>query len=773
MELGKITEGISGQSAANIIYENDSFVLAKAEKANAVIAEKDMAVSLTNGGGYSKSSGALLTSEGAAPFRFAALQNVEAGASLIYTGAINGGSLAGVVFYNSLQGFIGFAADSSSNTTTRYVNKVIPIPSEAVYVGICGLIAEPLSVIQITPKGLEVKADHGYPTGVKPKTLKQVDDEIESIFSDSDGNLIYSSGVIVTDELYLNGGGSLVPTNGSYGVVLNVPVEEGQQYCVQGIGVPSGSGWVIRIAGRDEFGINLGLITPDNSGNTFDGWATVTIPAGVTYINFMFLLPEAARAFQVKKASAPSTVTDKKILPKYLPDSSTGGRLELFVDPVNGNDANNGLTEGQALATITKFREKALTSTDVRLTLLSGIYTEPLNLSGLKGRAAIEAKEGAEVIFTGGQAVTGWAAVAGYTGVYRALFSGTVPVHGSHNNNRGIVFEVGRPSLPILEDERHSAQKGLSHRLPFTGINQNLTATLADLSANGGWYVEGGYMYLKTSDGTSPTTNGFSYQFIARSTFTDSATLDYLYLKGVSFRLTTPVRFAASFVERYNCSILACTGDGFVNDTKNLRAFFDECAYCGNDGANGHFNAATDWQNLPLRNSGNIVEHYYGWYHDNFDDGLSYHEAGHTYILGGLFEYNGDGGVRPSNTCSAEIHNAYARRNGTNIASGGSVKGSGFDVVNAALAGDTRNGNNVILYNCVSENNVRGYATISGNSRITLVNCIAKDNTYADFNAETGTLIAKNCRVSNIDPSKIKVITGTGEIDIQSFEDLV
>lgn len=676
---------------------------------------------------------------------------------------------AGVAFYNSAGEYIsGWSTGIGDNPAK--VNTQILVPDRAVtarFTCQTTRISEFFVFFDAKSK-LSTKANHGY-TGTPP-TLKEVADSFDSVFTDPQGNLIYELGVVVDETRYLGSTGSLQPTNGSYGCVYGVPVEPGKTYCIQGVGTFTPAP---RIAGRNLAGQNTGLITPIDQGTSHDFWVTVTIPPGVVTLAFMYIFPTSSRIFQVKEALLPSTVTSKKVKPEYLPNTAdVQNLLTLYLDPVNGSDDNSG-GFGSPIKTIARFKSLAAGSSNTILYISEGVITEALDLSGLLGYVSVIALEGNRVIFSGSNQISGWEAVAGYSGVYRAAFTDTIPTHGNFNMGRGIVFEVGRSSREIMPDERHPAQKGLTHRLPFTGIQQNLIGTLEDLESNGGYYVSGGFIYLKNTDGTNPAENGYSYEYIKRGTFVGSARISKLFLQGISFRYTTQVSFNSVIMERYNCSIMASSGDGFVDDVTKLRVYFDECCFCGNDGANGHYSSRSNWGSINLRNGGNMAEYYYCWMHDNFDDGLSHHEASHMYVLGGLYEYNGDGGIRPSNTCNGEFHDVMARGNGQDTWSGAGVSGSGFDIVNAAAASDQRNGNNIALYNCVSEKNSRGFASITGTGVMILVNCLAKENSIADYFANSGVIIAKNCKYINSDPLKAKVTTGTGVINIDDYTALV
>jgi hypothetical protein len=150
------------------------------------------------------------------------------------------------------------------------------------------------------------------------------------------------------------------------------------------------------------------------------------------------------------------------------------------------------------------------------------------------------------------------------------------------------------------------------------------------------------------------------------------------------------------------------------------------------------------------------------WCHDNADDGLSFHERADIDVYGGLFEYNGDGGIRQSNDASFRVYSALARGNGWDPTAG--TRGSGFDMVNGAST--NRQAGNMVLFNCHSENNRNGIGVITGDGTLNAFNCSTRYNTDAEYLVECGVLNAHNCRATNGNPAKLKVATGTGVINV-------
>jgi len=88
------------------------------------------------------------------------------------------------------------------------------------------------------------------------------------------------------------------------------------------------------------------------------------------------------------------------------------------------------------------------------------------------------------------------------------------------------------------------------------------------------------------------------------------------------------------------------------------------------------------------------------WSHDNADDGLTNHKGTFLTVIGGLFEYNGNG-ITPASGGDCEISNVLVRNN---TIAGISCVGSPLDgsqFTEALINSSTckNNGNNYYLYN--------------------------------------------------------------------------
>jgi hypothetical protein len=200
--------------------------------------------------------------------------------------------------------------------------------------------------------------------------------------------------------------------------------------------------------------------------------------------------------------------------------------------------------------------------------------------------------------------------------------------------------------------------------------------------------------------------------------------------------------------------------DGFTYDA-SLGALFVRCEAVRNqsnangDGFNGHSSNTGD-----IHSKQTTVTFIDCWSHDNQDDGYSDHERSETTIIGGLYEYNGKGGITPSYGSHCTCYNVMSRKNY-----------SGFYYAGSAVAEEGGKGGQLICYDCIAvDNNIEnpksGYAVTGEGNSVILVNCrsIGHDFGYnCTYNSKM-TLI--DCRSLN-DKS---VKTGSAYITIRNTE---
>lgn len=397
-----------------------------------------------------------------------------------------------------------------------------------------------------------------------------------------------------------------------------------------------------------------------------------------------------------------------------------------------------------------------------------GDYRETLAWAKLRsGNYEFTTLPGETVRILGSNKLIGWTKTEGTANVYEIPYTETVM---SWARFKRPIFEEGNPSFPILDEERSPLQRGLNYRLPYTVLEE--VSSIAELDTKPGVFYATGKMYVHASNSTNPNENGFSYEIVVRSANTYPASnntkIINLKLNNLQFRYNsngvTFIRF--NQVVRYNVSSLATRGAGaFRDDVGTIVAYDDEAGGSDVDGINGHFSSYGDYQSLTNnRTMSPLCVYFNPWCHDNQDDGISHHENHRVMIFGGLSEYNADGGVRASNDSGYTIYNFHARRNGfgREVTQGG-VGGEGISAVNPTI-NTNRNGCKVDVYNSIVEYNNCGYASISDNRNVVNVYGGVTRHNNSELYCNAGKVIAHNVLGSNINPERLKVISGTGQI---------
>jgi hypothetical protein len=359
----------------------------------------------------------------------------------------------------------------------------------------------------------------------------------------------------------------------------------------------------------------------------------------------------------------------------------------------------------------------------------------------------------------GSDQISGWSKTSGRTNVYEATFTGTII---NQSRAGALIYEHGNHSRMISGSDRNALQKGLMYRLPFTELKAVAGVVLVDSTPGTYYYDTGGSkIYIHTSLSSDPATNGFTYENIVRAGasspgFNVIRKAD-ITLKNLQFLYHTGARFAGfGIIRRYMCTSLASSGAGaIIDDNAFSVGYKDESGFCDGDGTNGHYSSVSGYETKDQREG--VMNGWYtdSWCHDNFDDGLSFHERADITLHGGLFEFNGDGDAM------FRIYYAKARRNGWDPTAG--TRGSGFDMVNGPSA--NRLAGSMTLYDCISEYNRNGVGIATGSGVLEAYNVICRHNTDAEYFAESGVVNAHNCRATNADPLKLKVATG-GTINV-------
>lgn len=156
------------------------------------------------------------------------------------------------------------------------------------------------------------------------------------------------------------------------------------------------------------------------------------------------------------------------------------------------------------------------------------------------------------------------------------------------------------------------------------------------------------------------------------------------------------------------------------------------------------------------------------WAHDNNDDGYSDHERAEMVIRGGLYEYNGKGGIVPAYGSHCSCYGVYSRCNY-----------NGFYYIGNTPSDEGGMYGQMLCVDCVAENNTRegsrqqynfqsGYV-VDGNTsynRVTLVNCKSIGNGVGYFSKGRSTIVLIDC--GSINDTTNKSVSENGSILIKN-----
>lgn len=421
----------------------------------------------------------------------------------------------------------------------------------------------------------------------------------------------------------------------------------------------------------------------------------------------------------------------------------------LYIAP-NGNDDNDG-TITNPLATIDKALEKGAN----KILIKAGTYTlsSAINLNKAKANnkeiSLINIEPYNKVIFRAEKrkVATAESLVDGYTKVYTTdelYFTTSV----SSNNNWLYQKNVNEASTLISDEERHPCERGVEYRCNSTKIIRADATVLADAlteiesSTTYKWFFDTAnqkFYFSRPHEITSEYPIEIS---IGQSLFNNANRLFTLNCTAIE---TDGLVF--NIDNTRNSRIIDCTakdvfGGGSFTYSGAIGAEFIRCeAYHTQNGSNGDGFNGHSVNEGEIYSKQTVVELRDCWSHDNKDDGYSDHERSEIVIRGGLYEYNGKGGVTPSYGSHCSCFNVYSRNNY-----------NGFYYTGARAQAEGGMWGQMICYNCVAENNKAGGSSKAGfkvdgtNNNMILIGCKSINNRAGyNISAQSGTATLIDC----------------------------
>lgn len=427
----------------------------------------------------------------------------------------------------------------------------------------------------------------------------------------------------------------------------------------------------------------------------------------------------------------------------------------------DGSDANDG-SIGSPFATVTKAIDEGFTD----IMISGGVYEEvispkSMNVEGKKISISNYTKD-RKVVFADPDRIisSSETKVSEYNKVYKVITDKTF------NQNNKWIYQDGVNDVTTLiqDEERHPLERGMEYRCEDTKIevctSTDVVSALSEIDSSDEykWFYDSGNKTLYFSRPQPLTTDKPLCMGSGKNLLNNMASRNIsLKMYGIECKYLCMNVNQMYGVELVDCKASNVFGAGAFTYDGALSVRFTRCeaVRCQSgihgDGFNGHSSSTGD---IYSKQTTIILEDC--WSHDNQDDGYSDHERSETTIIGGLYEYNGKGGVTPSYGSHCTCNGAYSRKNGSGFYYTGSVaqeeggKHGQMICYNCVAEENMRGGamtgfkvdgagNSAILVECKSIGNNYGFATGTG-SHITLIDCGALNNTYVT----TGNITTKN-----------------------------
>ena len=418
----------------------------------------------------------------------------------------------------------------------------------------------------------------------------------------------------------------------------------------------------------------------------------------------------------------------------------------VYVDAVNGDDTNPGTTEGAALATFAAAFSKTGVDTTI---ILIGDTTERLNIKTKSNQRSVRliGKRGLVNRIICGTKIDSGTLVAGTTNVYQTPLSS----FSTAASFQLFQHEVFDESTLIPDNERHPLQRGKTYRCDSTKITRVGSLDAVKTSEGYTFFYDTGaqMLYVKIKEGTTLAANPV-YIPGGSGIFGNDGS--------VAFEMVNIECWYGSILLRschggraIDCAAKYALGDSAWSWDAAIGVELIRCeaarAFSGSTTGNG-FNADSTMTDPALAKH-TVATMIDCWGHDNNDNGYRDRKRCETTIIGGLFEYNGIGGIKASWGSHDTIYNAYCRKQ----------VDSGISLVGSARAEEGGRGSQIFAIGCICENNKNNYY-VYGDKFGTdenfgrFVNCVSLNAHYGYFCGTNSRIELNNCTDSGSSTAK-------------------
>lgn len=481
------------------------------------------------------------------------------------------------------------------------------------------------------------------------------------------------------------------------------------------------------------------LIDPAAVGPLMAQFDNVAIDPNCASVRIL-LDPGASTTWFTRPNLAADTVGDYR-----NPDFS---QAQVYVASTGSADSNPGT---QALPVASAQRAISAIKGAGTVILRGGDYFFGFDLSSAS-KITFAAYPGERVRLILGTQLTGVTKTAGYTKVHQAALA--VAPWGQH------IFEHETTEGLIPASERHSLQRGRTHRLPSTRIWKVASIAAVEAASRPSWFWSAGVIYFSAADLGDATTHTYyatgdtpsnGCAFGTNKTEVEIIGIESWYGYN-GWRLSGCQRYRL-----VDCFAFGSASNGVASDDvgfgEEIRC---EYAATGNDGAGPHNTTAT-----PASTSRDSFFRVVApWSHDNYDDAISPHERTGMVVEGGLLEYNGDKGLDPAAGSHTVAYNVYSRKNGRNTP-GVPGTGQGFATVLNPVAGEGGVGTQLECYGCISEGDNQGFSVEGPETTLRAFNCRTVNAAVAGYYADGGQIFLQDCHESGSAAVKQTINGGT------------
>lgn len=383
----------------------------------------------------------------------------------------------------------------------------------------------------------------------------------------------------------------------------------------------------------------------------------------------------------------------------------------LYVNSATGSDTNNG-TQTAPLKTFARAMTMAGKNTHI---IGAGVFNEAPQVSDKVARLEIHAARDERLQFVGGVKVTGFTQTAGYTKVWQVSLA-TNPVTDATDRSGYWLYQFGVADTNTLITERWKQQHGRTYRNPdCTQIWRVSSIAAIESATKPSWFWDSGILYLSCAGFGNPNSADIRIpETITSPFYTSNITKNQsIKLVGVEcfFWLSGFRVWDFTHVELIACRSIGNRVNGFeTSDNTYVRQV--TCEAYGNwvDGNGGHVYR----ENLTKKSC--EYEGVDNYFHDNGDDGFSYHEMWAGDTLGMLCEYNGDRGIADAVGSHMAHYSPIVYKNGQGSGLWSIDDGAGVSCVGTATDGGIST--DTIVFSGYAEGNIVNFNVGGSNENV-------------------------------------------------------